>query len=153
MITGRVDGAEAAAVWLRARHPLAMVAIEAATQEQIDALAERVLDLLPPSARKHERLGVRISVSGDRVSAALWLKGRYLQAWDQGVDMEVTVHAHLRRITKAFGRPINPITIQIRAYQRHMRLAGHFVLDRARAGMEGEYAGRLAHAVTDAMGG
>ena len=62
----------------------------------------------------------RIDQSGQGITAGVFTDLRYGTTQEYGFTGTVGVRASLRRITKAFGRPIAEKSISVRAYNRRM---------------------------------
>ena len=59
---------------------------------------------------------------GDSVSGITSTAVKYARVHEYGFDGVVSVRAHMRKIKQAFGRSINPVTVQVREHPMHMKL-------------------------------
>jgi len=61
---------------------------------------------------------------GDKDSVRVGTNVAYAAAHNFGVDKEITqqVRDHVRRITQAFGKPIEPVAVQVKSHSRKRRL-------------------------------
>jgi phage gpG-like protein len=103
------------------------------------------------SGRLVASIAASVVGSGDRVSAIVGSDLPYAHAQEYGFAGTVGVHAQLRHITMAFGRPIGARTITVGAYSRRMDLPERSFLHSALAEMAGEIETRTAAAVADAV--
>jgi len=56
------------------------------------------------------------------ITGTVGVKLAYAAAHEYGLDKIETVREHLRRITQAFGRPIEPMQVSVGSHQRHMHI-------------------------------
>lgn len=68
----------------------------------------------------HLRDGTHYAVRGNelRVQNAI----EYARVHNEGFEGDVTINAHQRIITQAFGRPIAPVTVQVRSHSKRQKL-------------------------------
>jgi phage gpG-like protein len=67
-------------------------------------------------------INLRVEEDGSAVTATVGTSVKYAAAHEFGFQGVVTVRAHLRQITQAFGHSINPTTQNVRSYQRRVDL-------------------------------
>jgi hypothetical protein len=99
---------------------VAKLGIELRNTVQQDKLGGEVLR--PRSGALRDSITLRLEQRQAAFSATVSSDARYAAAQEYGFQGRVDVRASLRRITKAFGRPIAPITIGVGAYSRRMDL-------------------------------
>ena len=87
---------------------------------QQDKLSGQVLKSRSGSLRSS--IDLTVDQSGGAITASVSSGSRYAGAQEYGFAGTVSVRTSLRRITKAFGRPIAETTINVRAYDRRMDL-------------------------------
>lgn len=68
------------------------------------------------------KINYQLHESPTEVGASVGVLLSYAPVHEYGFDGTVTVKAHLRTITQAFGRPIAPVTFTMPAHPRHMKL-------------------------------
>jgi hypothetical protein len=76
---------------------------------------------------------------------------KYGAAHEYGFQGTVTVRAHARRITQAFGRPIAPKEIEVSAHSMRMNLPERSFLRSSLHEMEGQITDELTAAVGEAI--
>ena len=74
------------------------------------------------SGTLRRKINYRISETPTGVSASVGGQLSYLPPHEYGFDGIVSVKAHLRTVTMAFGRPIAPVTAAVREHPMHMRI-------------------------------
>jgi phage gpG-like protein len=99
---------------------VAKLGIELKNIVQQDKLGGQVLR--PRSGTLRDSITMGVEQRPAAFSATVSTDARYAAAQEYGFQGRVDVRASLRRITKAFGRPIAPITIGVGAYSRPMDL-------------------------------
>jgi hypothetical protein len=72
-------------------------------------------------------IDLRIDQSAGSVSATVFTNSKYARAQEYGFSGTVNVRASVRRIKKAFGRPIAERTISVRSHSRRMDLVSNCV--------------------------
>jgi phage gpG-like protein len=100
--------------------------IELRNTVQQDKLSGQVLH--PRTGTLRDSITTQIEQRQAVFSATVSSEARYAAVQEYGFQGRVDVRASLRRITKAFGRPIAPITIGVGAHSRRMDLPPHSFL-------------------------
>jgi hypothetical protein len=75
----------------------------------------------------------------------------YAAFQEYGFSGTESVRAHLRMQSMAFGRPIRPVAVQVRAYGRRVDYPAHSYLRSALADLSAEISGGVAAAVAGAL--
>ena len=99
---------------------LTRLGIELQREVQQDKLSGQVLKSRSGSLRSS--IDLTVDQSGGAITASVSSGSQYAGAQEYGFAGTVSVRTSLRRITKAFGRPIAETTINVRAYDRRMDL-------------------------------
>jgi phage gpG-like protein len=108
--------------------------IELQRRVQAEKLSGQVLKVRTGSLRSS--INTAVSRSAEEVTATVGTNISYGRVHEYGFDGEVSVKAHLPQIKEAFGRPIAPRLVEVRAHERHMRLPERSFLRSALAEME-----------------
>lgn len=86
------------------------------------------------------------------ISGVVGTNVAYGRAHEYGFNGSVGVKAHLRQIKQAFGRSLKqPLSVQVRAHNRQIRLPERSFLRSALREMEGEIAAEINRAVERGM--
>jgi phage gpG-like protein len=129
MITGYLVGDQQVLERLRALpdavnsallRAITRLGIELQRDVQQDKLSGQVLRSHTGSLRSS--IDLTVDQSGGTITASVSSDSRYAGVHEYGFAGTVSVRASLRRISKAFGRPIAEKTINVRAYDRRMDL-------------------------------
>jgi len=121
MITGYLVGDRQVLERLRALPDAAHSSLlRALTRLGIELQRDVQQDKLSGSLRSS--IDLTVDQSGGAITASVSSGSRYAGAQEYGFAGTVSVRTSLRRITKAFGRPIAETTINVRAYDRRMDL-------------------------------
>ena len=94
--------------------------IELQREVQQDKLGGQVLKSRTGSLRSS--IDLTVDQSGGAIAANVFSDSPYAAVHEYGFAGTISVRASLRRITKAFGRPIAEKTINVRAYDRRVDL-------------------------------
>jgi phage gpG-like protein len=116
---------------------------------QAEKLSGQVLKVRTGSLRSS--INTRIENTATAISAVVGTNIAYGRVHEYGFDGTVQVRAHLRQITEAFGRPIAPTTVGMRAHSRHIRLPERSFLRSALAEMAPRIEAELREAVGAAI--
>ncbi len=144
---------------LAARFDAMPAAIRAALKDKIADLADRLVDRIKNDKLGGEVLRARsgalrgsIGSSVDDDGASVFSVGvKYAFAQEYGFDGDETVAAHARAIREAFGKAIQPKTIFLRAFSRHMNLPERSFMRSALDDMQDEIARALNDAVSEGL--
>ena len=129
MITGYLVGDQQVLERLRALpdavhssllRALTRLGIELQRDVQQDKLSGQVLKSRSGSLRSS--IDLTVDQSGGTITANVFSVSPYAAVHEYGFAGTVSVRASLRRITKAFGRPIAEKTISVPAYDRRVDL-------------------------------
>lgn len=74
------------------------------------------------TGRLRRSINYRVTETPDSITGTVGTNVVYARAHEFGLDRVVTVREHLRHITQAFGRPIPPKDVLVRAHPMHMHL-------------------------------
>lgn len=130
MIEIRVTGAEQVVVELeqippRSRSYLTTV-IQKITNQLHDEVQRGKLEgqvLKHRSGRLSQSIHAQVKSEADVIEGIVGTNVEYARAHEYGFNGQVSVRAHLRKITEAFGRVLDaPVEAQVQAHSRHMRL-------------------------------
>jgi hypothetical protein len=128
---------------------LTRLGIELQRDVQQDKLSGQVLRSCTGSLRSS--IGLRVDQSSGGIAASVFSGSRYAGVNEYGFAGTVSVRASLRRITKAFGRPIAEKTIDVRAYDRRMDLPERSFLRSALEDMEPAIRQEVQAALSEAV--
>lgn len=123
MIRGDVRGQEALGATLTSANTATAARLAAALTIAAEATAGRLQAALPP--RLASAVRVAIEISDDDIHVGIYVAGKRANAYFAGVDTLIDVSAYTRTVTEVFGRPVNPFTETVRAYQRHYHTPPH----------------------------
>lgn len=85
------------------------------------------------------KVNARIQAGDQSVVGTVGVKLSYAAAHEFGVDKEVQVKEHLRKIKEAFGKPLaSPVSFIVPAHGRHMKLPERSFLRSALTELEPE---------------
>jgi hypothetical protein len=117
------------------------------------ALQRRAAELCPggPGGRLGRSIVADLSQDGDRLVATVSSDLPYAGFQEYGFHGTEAVRTQLRMIRKAFGRPIAPRRIAVRAYDRRVDYAGHSFLRAALIELEPEIREGLRAGLRDAL--
>lgn len=147
MISASVDNLDVVTTELRGLSPDVQRRVVAALEIGTRDLAERLQAGLPRSLASSVRPIVR---QGEQsVFAGVYIVGSHARQYINGFDGTIDVSAYTRMQMQAFGRPINPLEVDVRAYRRHAHAAPHSDLDPIMMGAPAELAALIDIAVTD----
>lgn len=129
MIEFRVEGDQAVIRMLSAKVPMLTNAIRASVVRSSIALVRYVKENKLSGQVLHVRSGTlrrkvnyRVTESASEITGSVGVKLKYAAAHEYGLDTEEFIKSHLRTVKQAFGRPINPVQVTVRAHSRHMKL-------------------------------
>jgi phage gpG-like protein len=90
--------------------------------------------------------------SGTAISQSVGSNVEYAAFWEYGYTGQISVSAHPRTITQAFGRPLkSPVVQNVRAYSRKVNIAPRSFLRSALADMTEEIKVGLNNAVAEGV--
>lgn len=140
-------GEQARAALLRAVTEEA-IAVQMRTREKLagEVLQERTHHL-------HDSIHFEIKESATGIVGTVGTDVVYAAYQEYGFSGAEQVRAHLRRMTMAFGRPIEPVEAQVQAHTRQVRYPAHSFLRSALAEKEAEIRAALEAAVSQAVRG
>jgi hypothetical protein len=148
----------AVSAWLAGLGALADDALEGAAAEISDRLLAPAADNRSASGLKERTGTLRASLaaqlveSGDGFRAMVTADAPYAAYQEYGFHGEENVRSYLRRQTVAFGRPMAPKQVQVRAFTRHVDYAGHSYLRAALAEIAPDISALLTAALAEAIG-
>jgi phage gpG-like protein len=116
---------------------------------QSEKLSGQVLGVRSGALRSS--INTEVADSATEISATVGTGSCYAAAHEFGFDGTVGVRAHLRRITAAFGHPIRPTTVSVRAHSRHMHLPERSFLRSALAEMAPAIEAELRAAMAESL--
>lgn len=127
-------------------------ALAAASLDLAEALRDAVADTAP---RRDGRLAGSFAVTAgdDGTSAEVGSTLPYAGFQEFGFAGVEQVAAHLRRHDVAFGMPMAPREVLVRAHQRRIAYAGRHFIAAALDGMADDIRAGYADALTGALGG
>jgi phage gpG-like protein len=142
--------------WLSQLGPKAEAAAAIAAAEiadQLLAIAGRNLSGEVLNARTGAlRASLAASVDpGQNLRATVTASAPYAAFQEYGFTGTERIRAHLRQQTQAFGRPIAPVTAEVRAHDRRVDYPAHSYLRAALAELSPQIAGLLADATAEAL--
>ena len=128
MITGRVTGDASMLLFLKSRGLVVRDELRRAVTEQairVQTLVKAKLHgpvLHQRSGRLVRSINTRITDDATGIAASVGTNVKYAAPHEYGFDDTVTVREHLRRVTQAFGKPIAPVQVTVRAHEAHQKL-------------------------------
>jgi phage gpG-like protein len=129
MITARIIGADTVQLRFASLPPRLRVALRKAITRDAIALTRYVKEeklsgqvLKNRTGTLRRKINYTVSESPTAVTASVGVKLSYAAAHEFGFDGVVSVREHLRTVTQAFGRPIQPVQAVVRAHEMHMHL-------------------------------
>ena len=129
MINAYLIGDDAVLAWLRAApdaigsgiaRAITQLGIDLRRKIQEDELSGQILAIR--SGLLRSSIDLQIDEHSEGISATVFTDSQYAHAHEYGFAGTVDVKASLRRMTKAFGRPISEKEINVRGYHRRMEL-------------------------------
>ena len=87
---------------------------------------------------QESRLKNPLEVSGDRITGIVSTNVKYAKAHEYGFSGVVSVREHMRTVKQAFGRPIAPREVTVRAHTMKMNLPERSFLRSALADLESQ---------------
>jgi phage gpG-like protein len=123
--------------------------LELQRKVQDEKLTGQVLKVRTGSLRSS--INTRTERSASEVAASVGTNIAYGRVHEYGFDGTVGVRAHLRQITQAFGRPIAPTAVAVRAHSRHVHLPERSFLRSALAELAPRIEEELRLAVDEAL--
>ena len=123
MITGRVDNVEIVGAKIRGLKPVAVGLLGAALIQSAETLAERMRASLP--ARYRDAVQVDLDIGADAIHVGVYVTGREAHDYVSGFDGVIDISSYVRTERMIFGRPVDPITENVRAHQRHLHVNAH----------------------------
>ena len=160
MIKGEIIGGESLVARLDAVGPKIQTKIETTIQRlvltlmanvQRDKLSGQVLNVR--TGRLRRSITQRMQGLGTTsVSGIVGTNVEYARAHEMGFQGTVTVKAHLRMMTKAFGKPVkDPHQIQVNSHSRNMNIPEKSFLRSALNDMRPEIKEKLKAAIGEAV--
>jgi phage gpG-like protein len=118
-----------------------------------DKLSGQVL--MPRTDVLRRSIGYALSDEGSKVAGIVSTNVKYARAHEYGFKGTVSVRESMRTIKQAFGRPIAPVTVTVRAHSMKMNLPERSFLRSALADLEasGAIRAELEAAITRATQG
>lgn len=122
------------------------IAVQIRTREKLagEVLQERTHHL-------HDSIHYEVAESANGVLATVGTDVVYAAFWEYGFEGTEQVRAHLRRMTTAFGRPIEPVDAQVRAHTRQVNQPARPFLRPALEELAPQITAALEQAVSDAV--
>ncbi len=156
MITATLENADGVAAWLAGLGPKAAAASEDAAGRllaRLTDIADRKLSGEILNARSGKlRASLRATLAVDAgIAATVTADTPYAAFQEYCFDGVEGVREFFRRQVQAFGRPIAPVTVAVRAHDRQVRYPAHSYLRSALAELEPEIAPTLAQAAAKAL--
>jgi hypothetical protein len=143
VITARLVGDDAVLAWLRAAPDLAASGLARAIttlgielQRKIQEIELTGQPLVTRSSSLKSSNSLQVDQSDDKIAATVSSGSQYTHAREYGFAGAVDVGTNLRRITKAFGRPIPRKAISIQSYRRRIDVPDRSFLSSALEDME-----------------
>jgi len=155
MISGVLTGHEQLIPYLRKIYPDTQAALEESVGQLALKLARKIKEEKLTGQQLKNRTGglrnsisQRIDISDGRITAVISSRKPYAMAHEFGFNGTVTVKEHMRQIRQAFGKPISPVTVQVRTHTMHMHLPERSFLRSSLREMETE----IKAGMRDALG-
>lgn len=104
----------------RLRDTITRLTIELTRHVKEDKLSGQVLKNRTGTLRR--KINYRVTETPQSIVGQVGVKLSYAAAHEYGFQGTVTVRAHLRTVTQAFGRPIAPTETAVRAHSMRMHL-------------------------------
>ncbi len=92
-------------------------------------------------------INLKVDQSATAITASVGTAVKYAKVHEFGFSGTVSVRAHLRQITQAFGHPIAPTTQHVGAHSRRMNLPERSFLRSSLREMQGAIKSGIAEAV------
>ena len=90
--------------------------------------------------------------SGAAISQSVGTNVEYGAFWEYGYTGQISVRAHQRQITQAFGRPLkSAVSVSVRAFSRNVNIAPRSFLRSALADMAEEITAGIQRAVAEGV--
>lgn len=90
------------------------------TKIKNDKLSNNVLNVRSGNLRNS--IHNRVVDSGNVIKGEVFSDSKYAAAHEYGFNGSETVKAHMMRMTKAYGKPIQAKEILVRSFTRHMKI-------------------------------
>jgi hypothetical protein len=156
MIGASLSNVGAVADWLAGLAPKADAALRDAAADLAQRLRDRVDGNLSGgvlnarSGALRASLAVGLSQAGG-IGATITAGTPYAAFQEYGFSGTETVRAHLRRQSRAFGRAIRPVDVQVRTYSRQVSYPAHSYLRSALAELAPEINAGIDAAMAEAL--
>jgi hypothetical protein len=153
---GATLNADAVLARLGALPDRASQAVQAAAADLTARLRGRVEGNLSGGILNVRSGALRASLAGGLgqaggISAKLSATAPYAAFQEYGFSGSESVRAHLRQVTRAFGRPIRPVMAQVGPYNRTVDYPAHSYLRGALADLSADMSSGIAAAITEAL--
>lgn len=132
------------------------IALRRAVTEEAIRVEARVREKLAGEVLKershalHDSIHTTIDDTATRVIAKVGTDREYAAIHEYGFQGVEQVREHTRRISVAFGRPIDPVEVTVRAHARQMNMPERSFLRSTLTEMRPEIVARLEEAVAQA---
>jgi phage gpG-like protein len=89
-------------------------------------------------------------MGGTAIMASVGTNVEYGAFWEYGFTGQISVKAHQRKMTQAFGRPLrSPVTASVRGFSRTVNVAPRSFLRSALADLQAEIKAAISQAVSE----
>ena len=121
--------------------------LKLARNVQLQKLSGQVLNVR--TGRLIRSIGSVVEQTGDSVAGIVSTPVKYARPHEEGFHGTVSVREHVRQIKQAFGRPIAPMQVTVRAHEMKMNLPERSFLRSALADMQAS--GAVTEEIEDAI--